>query len=534
MKPTMRDVAMLAGVSISAVSLTLSGQGRIGHETRQRILEAAQQLGYQLPEGWGNASLQRHFPLSVASPSTQIAPRIDENIQRELILLECAQLQQEGYSLSSLESHMDDLHTEGKPKKRSLRAIQKSMEQLPLQPDYDFDEPNEWSAIQAAMPASLPLEDSLAMTALYDKIYGGWLGRAIGCTLGRPLELGFNFDEIEGYLRSGNAFPLNDYVPEILPYPRLDALSPYYDLDHVRQFLRGHIRYAPRDDDLDYAILNLIVLEKYGQNFRTEDLAKTWLSYLTFDSVYTAERIAYANLVRQFQPPDTAVYKNPFREFIGAQIRADLFGYTAPGQPLTAAFCAWKDARLSHVKNGLYGAMMVAAMVSTAFVSADISTLIASGLAVLPSKSRMQSVIRLVLDLHAKGIEYREILRRVDEKLVGYDPVHVLPNAARVVLALLVGQGDFETSLVFAATAGLDTDSNAATVGSIVGVLQGSEQIPEKWRTPLNDTLHSWVREHHINSISDLANRTLGVIRYSQSRLDERPTNKHIYLSVSI
>lgn len=46
-KPTLLDVAAAAGVSKSLVSLAVRGEGRVGDDTRRRILEAADRLGYR-------------------------------------------------------------------------------------------------------------------------------------------------------------------------------------------------------------------------------------------------------------------------------------------------------------------------------------------------------------------------------------------------------------------------------------------------------------------------------------------------------
>jgi len=44
---TIKDVAARAGVSITAVSHALNGKGTLSEETRERIRDVAQAMGYQ-------------------------------------------------------------------------------------------------------------------------------------------------------------------------------------------------------------------------------------------------------------------------------------------------------------------------------------------------------------------------------------------------------------------------------------------------------------------------------------------------------
>ena len=82
----------------------------------------------------------------------------------------------------------------------------------------------------------------------------------------------------------------------------------------------------PRDDDLDYTILGLHVLEEHGFGFTAADVASEWLTHLPYNLVYTAERVADKNLINGLKPTETATYPNPSREWTGAQIRDQVLG----------------------------------------------------------------------------------------------------------------------------------------------------------------------------------------------------------------
>ena len=82
-------------------------------------------------------------------------------------------------------------------------------------------------------------------------------------------------------------------------------------------------------------------------------------------------------------------------------------------------------------------------------------------------------------------------------------------------MALLWGKGDFERSITTAAMGGFDSDCNAATTGSIVGVLNDATHLPEKWTRPIGDQLESWLWGHSSVRISDLAQRVYSLARGS-------------------
>jgi ADP-ribosylglycohydrolase len=377
------------------------------------------------------------------------------------------------------------------------------LEQLTPMPDFPFYEPSDLEKIKEKRPEGLRATGcTLSNEELHDKTYGAWLGRCAGCLLGKPVE-GWSKDRIEDYLRLAGKYPLDNYFPLMAPLPEGYRLHPSY-----REAVLGSIACMPRDDDIDYTILGLHVLEEHGADFTTEDVANEWLTHLPYRLVYTAERVAYRNLVKGVSPRSAASHRNPYREWIGAQIRADIWGYVTPGMPELGAEYAYRDASLSHVKNGMYGEMFVSAMLSAAFVTDDLVEIIETGLSEIPDNSRLSEAVRDVMNWREEYNNWQEVWDRVMEKYGNYNPVHTINNAAIVILGLLYGGGDFERSISLSVMGGNDTDCNGATAGSIVGAILGADALPGKWIDPMNDRVKSIVVGFTDSRISDLAKRT--------------------------
>lgn len=346
----------------------------------------------------------------------------------------------------------------------------------------------------------------LELTKLYNRIYGAWLGRCAGCTLGKPVESWFH-TKIKDYLVAADAYPLTTYIPKMAELPEGLILHKSYLGTTL-----GNIEKMVRDDDIDYTVLGLLILETYGRNFTTQQVGETWLRTMPFFSVYTAEAVAYKNMVNEIGPPVTATLGNPYREFIGAQIRADMWGYVNPGDPLMASEFAFRDASLSHLANGIYGEMWASACIAAAYSLNNPEEIIEAGLSFIPPRSRLGQAIRQTIDWCNHYPDWESTLAEIVTHYDRYHTVHVINNTCMIVMGLLYGAGDLERTLCITLMGGYDTDCTCATAGSIVGMMRGADALPEKWIAPLNDRLESMVLGFGDCRISDLAKRTLGFI----------------------
>ena len=166
---------------------------------------------------------------------------------------------------------------------------------------------------------------------------------------------------VKRWFEGADAYPIRGYTPHASRAAQ-DlgiALSPWCTASE-----RETISFMESDDDIRYTVLGLKLLEEKGMDFTTLDVADLWLNTLPYNMACTAERQAYRNLSRM---PDllpergdpaqeeaflhfVRTYRNPYREWIGAQIRVDAYAYAAAGDPEKAAELAYRDAVLYRAR----------------------------------------------------------------------------------------------------------------------------------------------------------------------------------------
>jgi len=351
----------------------------------------------------------------------------------------------------------------------------------------------------------------LTSEVYYNKVYGSWIGRVAGDFVGAPLEL----RPIKTIQRR---------YGEINYYPKK------INLNYV-------------NDDEMYEIIALISLEKYGLDLTAKDIALEWVNLLKYDkAVFTAEKVALNNIRSGIFPPKSGTYANPYFDFIGAQMRADIWGQIAPGCPEIVRHYCVKDGSISHAWIGIEGEVFVAILISNAFFENDIRENINQALTFLPIErvSLYTQTVKKAINLYEQNPDdfrkAREILinehwRKIKEDLINREPtseskralilkgieskVHVLPNIGIIVLSLLYGAQDKEDplgrSICVAAMMGYDTDCNCGNIGAILGAQLGEVNIPSKWKDPLQDTFSTYVKGYEKWKISELARRIANV-----------------------
>lgn len=293
-----------------------------------------------------------------------------------------------------------------------------------------------------------------------EQVYAGVLGKVIGVYMGRPFE-GWPKERLV------ERWGLVDrYVHEDVDKPLVVADDDITGTFTFVRILRDGGGYADTP------------VERFGDN---------WLNYIVlYKSIlwwggfgYSTEHTAFVRLMDGIKAPRSGSIELNGRtvaEQIGAQIFIDAFGMVAPGRPELAAELARRAASVSHDGEAVNGAVVVASMVSAAFVEKNMDTLLDIGAEAIPSDSVIAQVHRDVRAWCRQDGDWEKTYDRIRERY-GYDTYgggcHMVPNHAIMVMAWCYAPDDFQMSQAIINTAGWDTDCNAANVGSVMGVKLG-------------------------------------------------------------
>lgn len=305
----------------------------------------------------------------------------------------------------------------------------------------------------------------IAGPQIRDRVYGCWQGKNAGGTLGTPLEEAWGRDE-----------PF-----DVWWYPELQE---------------GGLP----NDDFEMQLAWLKAAEEVGPALTARELSRYWLDHVgyNFDEYGLSKR----NLRLGLEPPVSGHFNNWFIDCMGSPIRSELWACLAPGAPRVAAKYAYQDAICDHAGGeGVFGELFNTALESAAFVVQDAQLLIDIALSYVPESSMIRRAVEAARDAHRDGLDWKQARRAVLSATPHYNAQYSPINTGFQVIGLLYGT-DFGDGMCKTVNCGYDTDSSGAAIGSYLGILYGSDALPERWVAPLGtgiSTNEDWGGVRHLS-----------------------------------
>jgi len=390
----------------------------------------------------------------------------------------------------------------------ALSDFARALPALPLRADWPYVEPDDLEAILAECDPARPT-GAIAKMDLDDcsrRVAEGFLGSVCGCMLGKPLEIDPTFDELRAAFAPLGEWPLRDYVP-VAALENLRRRNGTWP-----ESTRGNIRWVAPDDDINYTVLGMLLLEKHGAKLGKTDVRDGWIRHVPLSDVWGPERTLLAkaalwhNGLLEDDPDDWAGVFNWNDELCGAQIRADAYGYACPGRPELAARLAWVDSSWTHRKTGVYATMWTAAAIAVAPVERDPLRIFEIALQFVPQRSRFHKIVADSLCEAASARDFEDGYRRIHGKYKEYSHCRVYQESGTLINTLRwaesVGDGICKQVMQ-----GNDTDSYGATAGSLLGAFFGPGHLEERWLHPFNDDIHTTLSGFFERSLTQLALR---------------------------
>lgn len=364
---------------------------------------------------------------------------------------------------------------------------------------------------------------TISVKTLHDKIAAAWIGQMIGNIYGLPHE--------------------NKYVAE--PGPEKWPYGYTKNLDKLKKY-NG----AFSDDDTDVEYMYVLQMEKSGPEPTYASLRDAWMYHIR-DRVWLANRGALGLMHFGYTPPFTGSKTlNPHWYQIDPQLINEVWAFTAPGMVNYAAAKSDWVARITSDDWGMEPTVHYGAMFAAAFFEKDIRKLINIGLSSLPASGRYTATVKKMIALYEKyPSDWKAARQEMARAYYTEEPDMTRTiwnanlNGACAILALLYGQGDFQRTLDLACAMGFDADNQAATLGGLLGVINGMKGLPANlylpvtgWTEPFNDNYINITRydlpDAKISSIIDkTVKAALDLVLLKGGSLAGKPGNQTLTIN---
>ena len=281
---------------------------------------------------------------------------------------------------------------------------------------------------------------------LEDKIHGGFLGQLLGNLNGLPHEMKYIDEPGE----------VETYTPS-LP-------------DGARS-----------DDDTDIEWIYIVAMQEKNNLFlQPEEISERWKAHIN-ERIWCSNKYARALMDLGINPPLTGrIALNPWAIFnISGQFVSESFGLIAPAMPQTASRLGLHYTHVTIDGEPAQTTQLFTTMIASAFLESDVETIVGRGLAAIDPKSEIREIVEYVLaEWRQQPRDWRTTRANIMNRYSRFggatrDRNGYELNTAATIASLLYGNGNFVETLRLAFNFGWDADNNAATCGTILGVIKG-------------------------------------------------------------
>ena len=431
---------------------------------------------------------------------------------------------EQGYEVKGLREKLENLPESFD----SILSFIDEIDLLKIRSDWEYIEPNNIDEIKSSSDPTRS-KTRLPNVNLNDaskKVEAAFLASLCGCILGKPLEASLTGQEIKNALEQSNQWPLKDYVSG-----SIKEFLPRVHPSHV-ETTKENITYVAPDDDINYTIMGMLILEKFGTEFTHENMEELWIHHLPINTTFGPERTRLLNVglnsldsvsrsnflskggvgksknKENYKKRLDAIndYLNPGDELCGAAIRADAYGYALPGNPELSSELAARDAGFTHNRTGIYGTMFIAALISCSLVMEDKNEIISTALKYVPQKSRFFYRSKLCFEELKQANNWEDGYLRINKLLNEYGHCRIYQEIGMLMNSFIFANNTSE-GICIQVSQGADTDSFGATSGSVLGSYYGPSGLDPKWLEPFNDDIHTGMAWFFERSVSNLASR---------------------------
>ena len=237
-------------------------------------------------------------------------------------------------------------------------------------------------------------------------------------------------------------------------------------------------------DDTEFALLTAKTIIRCRGKLTTEECVRSWMEDVVTQDEYKrggASEIEAANNLRKgLQPPLSGKF-NTFHMSDGSSMRIGPVGILCAGDVEKAKEYARIESEISHFRDGVWGAQVVAAAGAAAMVDGSMEEIFDAAMSAIPEESWLYYNMTRAFEILEQRGSLLEAWMELHDFLWTSSWATTAEAIPSAFVCLKAVNDDFRKGVTLAGNFGRDADTIGAVAGVILGAKYGASQMPQAW-----------------------------------------------------